>query len=93
MEYPIEKNYTVIGRDTLADIALRDPLISRQHVAVIMHEGAYILKDLDSTNGTSLKGALIQQADLHHADVFVIGNTTLQFVLEETGVARTYEIT
>jgi pSer/pThr/pTyr-binding forkhead associated (FHA) protein len=92
MEYLLEKEFTVIGRDKTADIALKDPLISRQHVAVIYRDKNYLLKDMDSTNGTHIKGARIQQAELHHGDKFRIGDTTLQFILEDTGVVKTYEI-
>lgn len=92
MEYLIEKEFTVIGRDKTADIALKDPLISRQHAAVIYRDKSYLLKDMDSTNGTHMKGARIQQAELHHGDKFRIGDTMLQFILEDTGDVKTYEI-
>lgn len=93
MEYLIEKEYTVIGRDkSTADIALKDPLVSRQHVAVLYRDGNYTLKDLESTNGTLMSGARIQQADLRHGAKFRVGDTTLQFILQDTGAAQVYEI-
>jgi pSer/pThr/pTyr-binding forkhead associated (FHA) protein len=92
MEYLVEKEYTVIGRDKTADIALKDPLISRQHAVIIYHDRNYSIKDMESTNGTYMSGARIQEADLHHGDKFRIGDTTLQFILEDTGVVKTYEI-
>ena len=93
MEYLIEKEYTIIGRDkSSADIVLKDPVVSRQHAAIIYRDRNYLVKDLGSTNGTHLKGALIQQAALNHGDRFRIGDTTLQFILEETGAGKIYEI-
>ncbi len=92
MEYPLSKAYTVIGRDKEADIVVKDPLVSRQHVVIVYHDGKYVLKDLDSTNGTQLKGANVKQADLRHGDKFRVGDTTLQFILEETRRGRTFEI-
>lgn len=92
MEYLITREYTVIGRDKVADISLKDPQVSRQHAAIEYREGSYILKDLESTNGTRMNGTLIKQANLRHEDKFSVGDTTLQFVLEETGKSRTYEI-
>jgi len=92
MEYLVKKEYTVIGRDKTADIVLKDPLISRQHAAIIYRDRNYSIKDMESTNGTLMSGARIQEADLHHGDKFRIGDTTLQFVLEDTGVVKTYEI-
>jgi pSer/pThr/pTyr-binding forkhead associated (FHA) protein len=92
MEYPLTKTYTVLGRDKEADIAVKDSLVSRRHVAILYHDGGFVLKDLESTNGTMMKGALIQQADIRHKDKFRIGDTTLQFILEDFGGGRVYEI-
>ncbi|HSS00037.1 MAG TPA: FHA domain-containing protein [Kofleriaceae bacterium] len=46
----------VLGRDPLCDLTLRAGGVSRQH-AEIEHTGeAFVLRDLDSRNGTSLAG-------------------------------------
>jgi pSer/pThr/pTyr-binding forkhead associated (FHA) protein len=92
MEYSVTKEYTVLGRDKEADIAVKDPLVSRRHAAIIYHDGGFVLQDLESTNGTTVNGTLIQQTDLRHRDKFRIGDTTIQFVLEDTGGGRVYEI-
>ena len=93
MEYALTKAYTVLGRDKEADIMLKDPLISRQHAVIIYHDGSYVVKDLDSTNGTHLQGAVVKQANLRHGDTFRVGDTTLQFVLQDAPRSKTYEIT
>ncbi len=92
MEYLITKKYTVIGREKEADIAVKDPHISRKHAAIEYRDGLYLLKDLESTNGTRMSGKLIKQANLRHEDTFSVGDTTFQFVLEDTGKSQTYEI-
>jgi pSer/pThr/pTyr-binding forkhead associated (FHA) protein len=92
MEYPIKKTYAVIGRSRDAAVPLKDPLASRKHAAIMFHEDAFILKDLDSTNGTYMRGAYIRQRKLSHGDKFRIGNTVLQFILQDSGRDRTYEI-
>ena len=92
MEYPIDKAYTVIGRSAKALVRIKDALVSREHAAIVHHEGVFILKDLDSTNGTHMRGASIRQRKLRHGDKFRVGDSTLQFILEETGRNRTYEL-
>jgi pSer/pThr/pTyr-binding forkhead associated (FHA) protein len=92
MEYPIEKAYAVIGRDKGAAVPIKDPLVSREHAVILYHDGAFLLKDLDSTNGTHMRGASIRQRKLRHGDKFRIGDTVLQFILEDSGRGRTYEI-
>ena len=92
MEYPIERTYAVIGRNRDAAIPIRDPLASREHAVIVFHEKAFILKDLDSTNGTHMRGASIRQRKLRHGDKFRVGDTVLQFILQDSGRGRTYEI-
>ena len=93
MEYPIEKAYTVIGRDKDGtDIPINDPLISRQHAAISYEQGAFVLKDLESTNGTIMNGSEITRTQLKHRDRFSLGDTTIQFILDETTAGRVYEI-
>jgi pSer/pThr/pTyr-binding forkhead associated (FHA) protein len=50
------------------------------------------LKDLESTNGTYMRGELIKQRKLSHGDKFQIGNTVLQFILQDRDRGRTFEI-
>lgn len=92
MEFMISKEYTVFGRDRGVDIVLKDPRVSRRHAAIAYHEGNYSLKDLESMNGTRMNGMLIKETILSHGDKFSVGDTILQFVLEDTGKGRTYEI-
>jgi len=92
MEYPIKKTYAVIGRSWNAAVPLKDPLASRKHAAIMFHEDAFILKDLDSTNGTYMHGAYIRQRKLAHGDKFRIGKTILQFILQDSGKDTPYEI-
>ena len=92
MEYPIKEIYSVIGRSKDVAVQLKDPMVSREHAAIEFDEDAFILKDLDSTNGTYMRGALIKQKKLSHGDKFQIGNTVLQFILEDIVGGRTYEI-
>ena len=92
MEYPIKRSHTVIGRNRDAAVPLTDPLVSREHAAIIFRDDTFILKDLGSTNGTYMRGELINQKKLSHGDKFQIGNTVLQFILQDRGNSRTYEI-
>lgn len=92
MEYPIEKSTTVLGRDKDADIAIKDPSISRQHAAIVYHDNAFILKDLGSTNGTYVKSKPVEKVRIRHRDKFRIGDTLIQFILEETSGILVYEV-
>ncbi len=92
MEYPLTKAHTVIGRDKTADIPVKDALISRQHASISFDDGAFILKDMGSTNGTLHNGRLVEQARLQNRDRVQVGDTTIQFILEDSGAGKVFEI-
>lgn len=92
MEYLIDKASAVIGRDKHVQVLIKDPLVSREHAVILFRGGKFVLKDLESTNGTLMNGVTIKEADLRHGDRFRIGDTVLQFIVEDTGRTPTYEI-
>jgi pSer/pThr/pTyr-binding forkhead associated (FHA) protein len=51
-EYPLDKNEVIIGRGEDNDIVFNIAEVSRTHCALTRTESGFVLKDLDSTNGT-----------------------------------------
>jgi diguanylate cyclase (GGDEF)-like protein len=70
-----------MGRSSEATIMLRDTLVSRLHLAIGFNPetGGYLIKDLQSTNGSFLNGVRITEAALKESDKILIGNTILRF--------------
>ncbi len=94
-EYPIVKSRTTMGREGgAADIEIADLGVSRQHAEIYLEDGGWVLRDLESTNGTLKNGIKINRAPLKHGEKFKIGETVLQFLCEEKaqGSAKVYEI-
>jgi hypothetical protein len=60
--YLSEGESATIGRETGVDIQLRDRDVSRLHAEVYMEDGAVIIKDAGSTNGTLLDGKRVVQS-------------------------------
>ena len=90
MEYPIIKSFTTIGRDKTSDIAIQDPLVSRQHVGVQFADGDFSIKDLGSTNGTLLNGKMILESRIRNRDRFQIGDTIIQLIVEDTAGGKVF---
>lgn len=56
-----EKEELIIGRSTNeADIQFNDMTISRKHCAISLRDSCVFIKDLNSTNKTSVDGIVLQ---------------------------------
>ncbi len=70
-----------IGRAPTCQIVLKDDRCSRNHVEVFFSGGQWVLRDLDSRNGTMIGSQRITGDHLLHAgDIIRIGRSQLIFV-------------
>ena len=76
-------NPSVLGRDKMAELVIANATVSRRHALIRYHNGKYILKDLNSANGTLLRGSRIDEIVINHGDKFQLGSCLLQLVLED----------
>lgn len=69
-----------IGRSKRADLHLTDEGVSRKHARICLVNGAYVLEDLGSQNGTLVADEPITAMELKQGDVIRIGPVaTLRF--------------
>jgi transcriptional regulator with GAF, ATPase, and Fis domain len=70
-----------IGRAPTNQVVIKDERCSRCHAELFTSEGQWVLRDLDSRNGTAVNVSLIQgDRTLTAGDVIRIGNCQLAFV-------------
>jgi len=72
-----------IGSHAAAEVQLADATVSRFHCEVIIEGQRATVKDLGSTNGTSVDGVRVKEAFLKQGSVISIGNTRLRFELDD----------
>jgi len=60
-------------------VVLRDELVSRRHCQIIHDGDHYILQDLQSTNGTFVRGVRVREAYLTPGAEFTLGSTRVLF--------------
>ncbi len=75
---PVTKFQTTFGRRN-ADVTLDDPDVSRQHAVIERYDEKFLLKDLESTNGTYLNGQRVTIDFLKDGDVIRMGKTVVRF--------------
>jgi pSer/pThr/pTyr-binding forkhead associated (FHA) protein len=79
--YPIRKDDVTVGRDSTNVVALNDPDVSRHHAQIVARDGAHLVVDLNSTNGTHVNGKRVKEAPLRKGDTLLIGSTVLTYEL------------
>ena len=75
-QFPLPSGVSRIGRDPASnEIVLMDDSVSFRHAAIEVSSRAIVVRDLGSTNGTRINGALASQAViLQTGDVVVFGD-------------------
>jgi len=85
---PLQLDVLRIGRDRACEIALDDEAASRVHSEIVRRGTQYVLRDLQSTNGTYLNDAKVTESPLQNGDRIGVGDTVLLLQMEnEDGVA------
>jgi pSer/pThr/pTyr-binding forkhead associated (FHA) protein len=74
---PLEGSMVTLGRELTNSLPLEDVKASRYHLRIDLRDGAWVLKDLESTNGTKLNGLRVSRAGLAPGDRIFIGETVI----------------
>jgi EAL domain-containing protein (putative c-di-GMP-specific phosphodiesterase class I) len=70
-----------VGRKPEASLCIPSPTVSREHAELAVVESGMLLRDLGSTNGTSVNGVRIQQpCTIHHGDLIQFGQIVFRVV-------------
>lgn len=75
----VSKQKTFIGRTVVNDLCLTDARASATHAELVVTEEGYLLRDLDSTNGTFFGGTRIREIFLLDGLCFQVGSNTIRF--------------
>jgi len=70
---------TTIGTDPKCTIMLDDKFMSSRHAEIKTENGAWVLRDTGSTNGTYVNNRRIDRQELVDNDLLKFGNAILKF--------------
>lgn len=76
-----------IGRDVTCSLQLHDSFVSLRHARIERRGQRFIVRDMQSRNGTLVNGSPVLEAALHIGDRLQVGET--QFVFSETPLHET----
>ena len=85
--YVLTKPQTSVGRDESADIQIDDSGLSRKHFEVLWNGERAALRDLGSTNGTSVNGRKVKEQAISSDTLIQAGRSEFVFRL----MAKTVE--
>ena len=72
-----------IGRGRSNNFCIRDDSASREHCVIVRQDGNFLLRDLESHNGTRLNDIAVSEQALAHRDYITVGRTVLQFLVRD----------
>jgi type II secretory ATPase GspE/PulE/Tfp pilus assembly ATPase PilB-like protein len=86
-QVPLSSEPLTIGRHESNKLVLAEIMASRFHCVIERKDTSYILRDLQSRNGTQLNGQRVLNAMLKSGDVIAIGATSMTIVVHQSGGA------
>ena len=71
-----------LGRGPAVEFEFDDSAMSREHALFEFADGAFVLRDIGSTNGIRVNGERLMAHELDHGDRLEIGEHVFQFLIE-----------
>jgi transcriptional regulator with GAF, ATPase, and Fis domain len=78
-ELSIEKERVTVGRSVICDLPLNDQAVSGTHFEIQAHERGFLLRDLESTNGTFCGDLQVKEIWINHNQTVRVGQSVLRF--------------
>ena len=78
---------TTLGRQSDNDVVIDEASVSRRHASIVNTGTGYVVRDLESTNGTFLNRLRIEgEQPLKHGDVIRAGGSETTFVFHDSTI-------
>jgi len=84
---PLSEGEVTIGREASNAISITDPSVSRKHCLLSGQDGRFLVRDLDSRNGTLVNGSAVEEQWLQHGDEIAAGDSSFLFLLQDEQTA------
>src|SRR5574340_1395529 len=96
--FECDEEVITLGRGPSNRITLQDPVVSWQHGQITLHDGQYIYRDLNSTNGSLIaRGSrrwkldrVVPEMSLEPGDTIMLGSTVLEATIAAPSELRMF---
>jgi transcriptional regulator with PAS, ATPase and Fis domain len=85
-EYKIDLPHVKIGSHESNSVVLEDQHVSRFHCEIRQTPEGFLIKDLESTNGTLVEGIAVKEAILRSGVTISLGKTRIKFLTDDAEV-------
>jgi pSer/pThr/pTyr-binding forkhead associated (FHA) protein len=79
-EVELTNSRALVGRSDLSDIVIESHFVSRQHALLVRNQGAVVLVDLKSRNGTFVNSRRVSSKVLLDSDIVMIGDHRIKMI-------------
>ncbi len=76
----LNKSTIRVGKRENNDLVLEEKTVSRNHFEIVQTEDSYLLRDLESTNGTTINDIRVKEAYLSPGDIIRLGTIRIEFL-------------
>ena len=83
--FRLDDSVLSIGRDPSNHLPILDSALSRHHCQIEWRDDTYVIRDMDSRNGTLLNGSVLKDKQLTDGDEIKMGASTFLFRLIADG--------
>lgn len=88
--FPLDRDVVTLGRSKDNTIVLDNPTVSGHHCSVVRDGDRFILRDLESTNGTRLNAKEVSEGKLRPKDLVQVGSVEFMFDSERLDAVETH---
>jgi hypothetical protein len=81
--FELTSRINTLGRSRQNTLVLSDPHVSRSHARIDLEEHGFVLVDLESKNGTFVRGRRVTRHPLEPGDRLQLGSSLLEFQILE----------
>jgi transcriptional regulator with GAF, ATPase, and Fis domain len=78
-EFVVNRDSFTIGSGSHNDLLIADSTVSKRHCEIVVDQHGYLIRDLDSTNGTLVQGVRVSSAHLAPGSEIQLGKTRIVF--------------